>query len=303
MNCEETIEVQSDSYLIDPDELKKRIAGAGDLIMLPTVAVEAMELANDPDCSIPAFVQVIETDTSLVTDILSLSNSSVYGAKAQINSVHHAVVCIGTTQCQNLIVSSCVKALSRNLPPSVEWSRDVLWQHNLQTATIARHVNKALKLGFEGEEFSGAMIHDVGRIIIAAAAPDVFEAVDRLSFSENASILEHEQSLIGTDHCEVGAIFAETSGLPEALADVIRFHHHPEDATSNSDLVHLIAVADDMANHLMFAGEAAGYDATINSNLEVLLGASANPVDAEKLATEAMQAAEKAVENTAKVDA
>ena len=62
MNCEETIEVQSDSYLIDPDELKKRIAGAGDLIMLPTVAVEAMELANDPDCSIPAFVQVIETD-------------------------------------------------------------------------------------------------------------------------------------------------------------------------------------------------------------------------------------------------
>ncbi|MFC1758042.1 HDOD domain-containing protein [Planctomycetota bacterium] len=303
MSCEETIDPQSDPYLIDPEELKERIDSARDLIMLPTVAVDAMELANDPDCSIPAFVQMIETDTSLVTDILSLSNSSVYGAKSQIKSVQHAVVCIGTTQCQNLIVSSCVKALSRNLPPSVEWSRDVLWQHNLQTATIARFVNKALRLGFEGEEFSGAMIHDVGRIIIAAAAPDVFDAADRMTFCENASILDHERSLIGTDHCEVGAIFAKTSGLPTALEDVIRFHHHPEDATSNSILVHLIAVADHMANHLMFAGESAGYDAASNSYIDVLRGASTQSVDVEELAANAMQAAEQAAVNTVTVDA
>lgn len=302
MKCEE-IDQETANYLIDPDELKQRIADSGDLIMLPTVAVEAMELANDPDCSIPAFVEVIETDTSLVTDILSLSNSSVYGAKSQINSVKHAVVCIGTSQCQNLIVSSCVKALNRNLPASVEWSRDVLWQHNLQTATIARFVNKSLGLGFEGEEFSGAMIHDVGRIIIAAAAPDVFDAVDRLSFCENSNILDNERKLIGTDHCEVGAEFAASSGLPQPLADVIRFHHHPADATSNVLLVHLIAAADHMANYLMFAGEAAGYDVAQSPSIEILLAESKQSINADQLVAGAMQGAEELVETAMTADA
>ena len=63
---------ESSEYLIKPHELDQRITESGDLIMLPTVATEALELANDPDCSIPKFVSVIETDPSLVTDILSI---------------------------------------------------------------------------------------------------------------------------------------------------------------------------------------------------------------------------------------
>lgn len=293
----ETIDSQAASYLIDPDELQQRIAASDNLIMLPTFAVEAMELANDPDCSIPAFVKVIESDTSLVADILSMSNSVIYGARSQVKSVQHAVVCLGMSQCENLIVSSCVKALSRKLPPSVEWSRDVLWQHNIQTATIARYANKTLSLGFEGEEFSGAMIHDIGRMIIAAAAPDVFETVDRLTFCEHGDVTENERALMRTDHCEVGAEFAKSSGLPAALVDVVRFHHRPADASENTLLVHLVAAADHMANHLMFAGEAEGYDSTLIPSLQAIVDASKRNIEAEQLAEDAIHAAVEATEN------
>ena len=160
-------EVADPQLLIDATELKSRIANSKDLVMLPAAAMEAMELANDPDCSIGSFVEVIETDTGLVADILAMSNSAAYGAQTEIKSIHQAVVTIGTAQCQNLIVSSCLRALSNKLPASVEWSRDVLWRHNTSTATIARFLNKKLRLGFQGEEFSGAMIHDIGRLLIA----------------------------------------------------------------------------------------------------------------------------------------
>ena len=59
----------------------------------------------------------------------------------------------------------------RKLPPDLEWTRNVLWQHSLYTATIARLLNRQLDAGFEGEEFSAAMVHDVGRLLLAAKAP------------------------------------------------------------------------------------------------------------------------------------
>ena len=240
-------------------------------MMLPAVAMEAIEMANDPECSINGFVSVIEKDTRLVSDILSLSNSSIYQLGREIKGIQHAVVVIGFGQCQNLIISSSLNSLMRKLPPAVEWARDVLWRHSFQTATIAHSLNKLLKLGFDGEEFSGAMLHDLGRLLIAAAAPDVFEIADRLSFCEYEGVLQYEHDLLGTDHCEIGAWFAESSHLPLPLVDVIRFHHTPSQASANALLVSLVSAADHMANHLMYAGTVEGYDPSINLALELLL--------------------------------
>lgn len=281
---------QDSEFLVNPDDLKQLIASSDKLVMLPTVAVEAMALSNDPNCSISEFVQLIKTDAGLPANISFMSNRAAYGTKSEIKDVRQAVVSIGTTQCQDPIVSSCVRALSQKLPASVEWSRHVLWQHNIQAATIARYVNKKLKTGFEGEEFSAAMIHDVGRLLIAAAAPDVFDAVDRLSFCEGANTIQNEKRLIGTDHCELGAIFVESSGLPQSFVDVVRFHHSPMDARSNSRLVHLVAAADHIANHLMHSASPDEYDVTGNPGMYALLEESQSLVDPATLASGALLA-------------
>lgn len=283
--------------LIAPDELARRIESSDDLAMLPAVAMEAMDMANDPECSIDGFVSVIERDAGLVADFLSLSNSALYKTRCEIKGIQHAVAVVGFRQCQNLIISSSVKSLSKKLPPSVEWARDVLWRHGIQTATIARCLNSKLKLGFEGEEFSGAMIHDVGRLLIAAAAPDVFEVVDRLTFNEGDWVLENERQLIGTDHCEVGARFATAGELPAAMVEVIGCHHNPAQATSNQKLVSLISAADHMANHLMFMGSGQGYEPASNPGWDLLLselppGAAPN---IDQLVQTSMKAAEEAL--------
>ena len=125
MNTEPLIADPPVNYLMDPVALMERIKSSEDLIMLPAAAAEALDLANDPDCSIPKFVEVIETDTGLVADILAMSNSAVYGARSEIKSVQQAVVTIGTKQCQNLIISSCLRALSNKLPQSGTQNRRV----------------------------------------------------------------------------------------------------------------------------------------------------------------------------------
>lgn len=290
--------------LIEPEQLKQRIQEADDLTMLPAVAMEAIEMSNDPNCEMHDFVNVIEKDPRLVTDLLSLSNSAMYQSSTEIKGIQEAVARIGFRQCQNLIFSSSMKSLMKKLPPAVEWSRDILWQHSIHTSTIARCLNRNLNLRFEGEEFSGAMVHDVGRLLIAAATPDVFEVADRLAFSEGEDTLTNEQALMGTDHCEIGAWFAEDGKIPNSLVDVIRYHHQPSDAPDNNvKLVSLVAAADHMANHLMNMGEFSGYEPENNVGLKALLsldgGSSSNAIE---LAENAIRAADEAMKEMAKSD-
>ena len=287
-----TLPTAETDQLTSADELKELISGSNGLTMLPAVAMQALDIANDPDFSMKEFVEVIERDPHLVTDILSLSNSSAYATQKEIRGIQHAVNLIGCGQCKNLIISSSVKALAKKLPPSVEWARNVLWSHSILTATIARSINTELKLGFEGEEFSSAMVHDLGRLLIAAAAPHVFEVVDRLTFNETAGVLENERMLMGTDHCEIGAWFAESGNLPLSLVEVIRYHHDPSDDLENSLLVHLVNAADQMANYLTYAGGTQDFVVETVPSLEVLFAQSSAAIPDAVIRI--MQAAEQA---------
>ena len=252
--------------LIDPDELRRKVLQS-DVVMIPSAAAEALERVRDEECSARKFVDVIESDMGLVADILSLSNSAAFGAQTKITSIQHAVALVGTKQCENLVVTACMKALSREAPESVAWSRDVLWEHVSQTATVARFLSSELNLPLRGEEYAAAMVHDIGRILLASAAPEVFDAVDRLSFNEGLHTLPMERSLIGTDHCEIGAAFAEQNGFPAALVDVIRHHHDPENMEADSLLVRLVACADRISNHVLHCepSEAFVFDDVVNS--------------------------------------
>ena len=236
-------------FLVSPDELLKKVL-TSDVVMIPSAAAEALEKVRDEDCSAGEFVEVIERDMGLVSDILSLSNSAAFGAQTKITSIQHAVARIGTKQCENLVVSACMKSLSRSVPASVAWSRDVLWEHVTQTATIARYLSNELRLPLRGEEYAAAMVHDIGRILLAAAAPEVFDTVDRLSFREEGNITQTERDIIGTDHCEIGASFARQNDFPLALVEAIEYHHNPNEQL----LVRLVACADRISNHALHCG-------------------------------------------------
>lgn len=91
--------------------------------MVPAVAVQALEITNDPECSINQFVSVVERETTLAADILSIANSSIYAPGKPILSLSQAVIRLGFQQCRNLILSSSVSTLMKKLPLGEEWIR------------------------------------------------------------------------------------------------------------------------------------------------------------------------------------
>lgn len=231
-----------------------------DSFMLPTVAMQAIEIAKDPDCRIGAFTTLVERDVKLASEIIALANTAVYGGGAPISSLHQAVVRLGFRHCRNLIVTASLSSLKKKLSFQDEWTRECLWRHGFLTALLCLNVNRLLGLGFQGEEFTAGLVHDFGRTLLAAAFPINFRQIDSLEFNESADLLFRERAAIGTDHCEVGKWFAIANQLPDSLLETIGCHHLPGLASrGNRSLVGLTSVCDHMANYLQRHGSPAAY--------------------------------------------
>ncbi|HVJ85616.1 MAG TPA: HDOD domain-containing protein [Caulifigura sp.] len=234
-----------------PADLKERLRKAvGTLNMLPAVAVQALQIANNPDCDLGKLAGVIQRDLKLTTMILRMANSALFSPPKPIASLHHAVLTIGLRRCRDFIVTAGLDSVSRKVPPELKAQRELLWRHGFVTALFAMKVNQLLGLRFQGEEFTAGLMHDFGRTLLAVADPEAFSRIDVLDFVEGDDAEGREREAIGTSHAEFGAWFAATNELPESLVGAIQFHHAPEAAGPHVQLAALVAVADHMANHI-----------------------------------------------------
>ena len=264
-------QVEAGTVALPAVVLERLRSRANNLKMLPAVATQALQIVEDPDCGINEFAAVVERDPSLAAGILRMANSVVFSSGRPVLNLHQAVVRLGFRQCKNLIVTASFSSMMKSMTLDEEWIRETLSQHSFTTALLCLNMNRTLNIGFQGEEFTGGLIHDIGRLLLATCYSDCFSEFDNLEFDEETGVLAAEQAFVETNHCEIGAWFVTKNALPEQLKSVVRFHHNPELADTNSRrFVALVAVCDHMANHLQRYEESRGYDPASNPFLATL---------------------------------
>ena len=288
-------EKNADVFL--PEHVRSRLLQNQSIQMLPWLAVKAVKMAEDPDCSMNEFTAIVERDVSLVSGILSLANSVFYSSGKPLANVRQAVIRLGVRTCRNLILSSCITSLMSQMSMKQEWIRETLARHGFFTAVLAQNLNRALSAGFDGEEFTAGLVHDIGRTLLASCYVDEFLEFDSMEFTEDLDYLDREASILGTTHASVGAWYATNSGLPESLVAVVRYHHRPLEAEANRRLVALIAVADHMANYAQRFENASEYDFSANPYVSILeeTGVNCAPLMEPGVAAQHLELAEDAV--------
>ncbi|MEI8379273.1 MAG: HDOD domain-containing protein [Planctomycetota bacterium] len=255
-----------------PEELRTRLLHlTSGWQMLPDIAVKALAIARDPNCTIKEFSSVIERDPKLATEILRITNSAFYAARSPIMNLKQAATRLGFAHCRNVILAASLGSAMRKLPLAEAWMQLVLWRHSVLTGIISMSINREFSLGFLGEEFTAGLIHDVGRSLFGVIAPTNFAAADPLDFEESGDFLQRERDVLHTDHCELGAWFIAHNKLPDALIAVVACHHSLTTAPEEHlKLVAATAVADHMANYLQRQGSADGYEPETNLAVESL---------------------------------
>jgi HD-like signal output (HDOD) protein len=249
------------------------IQTAREIKMLPDVAAKAIAIADDPNASTQAFANIIAQDPRLTRDILSLSNSPLFprapGVKP-ISCLKMAINRLGSRQTKQMILVSCYSSMLNQMDLEEVHVREILARHSFLTGVISTKLNKLFKLGIQGEEFTAGLLHDVGRILLATAAPKEFKLLDAMDFTERHDVINEEIEFIGTSHAEVGEWFLLRNHLPEELVSVARHHHNPAASGKFKRFVALISVADDLANYYQRQELEKEYDCTNLASLRLL---------------------------------
>lgn len=231
--------------------LTKMLTRVQQLPTLSDTAVRAMALANNPDTSMSTYVALIKQDSALAASVLRMANSALYGCGHQTANLHQAVVRLGMRTCSNLVMAMSMRGAFRPVDPQIKEACELLLSHCALTGFLAGAFNEALALGYHGEEFTGGLLHDIGRLVLAVGAPTEFVRADKLQFDEHEAVLAQEKAAIGVDHATIGVQYGTRNRLPGPVLNCIKYHHNPAQASADAKLVQLIAMVDHLANHIL----------------------------------------------------
>lgn len=233
-------------------------------------ATHLLQVVATDDYPIEDLLRVVEVDTALTAAVLRTVNSAAYGFDSRIDSVRRAVSYLGSRMVVGIAMRLCASELYGRELDGYAAQRGDLWRHCLRSAVGAGIIARKAGRGMDpGTAYTGGILHDLGKAVLAAALA-TSEAAAAYSFHDTLAgdvpeFLDVEQRLSGTDHCEVGAALARTWHLPAPLTAALEMHHHPGRAPEQyRALVYAVHLGDVLA---MMAGVGTGAD-TLNYRLD-----------------------------------
>ena len=218
MSALQSVAAPSNSAL---DAIVSRI---DEISTLPHVAVQVMQIANDPTSDAGDLKLAMESDVSLSARVLRCVNSSAYATRRKITNLQQAIAYLGTKQIRNLAVTAAVSELFKNDESIGSYRRSNLWKHLVSVGICARMIAERLDSN-EGEDiFLAGLLHDIGIVLEDQHVHDTFGKVIE-SLREGTSLSAMERNRFGFDHAMMGEKIGELWGFPDCVRAAIRYHH------------------------------------------------------------------------------
>lgn len=196
---------------------------------LPEVTLRALEACHQEE-SYRKISDIVSADTALVSRVLALANSALYGPTAQIRSIDQALLRLGTRRFHTLVLTAALRQILYELGAD-QWQqlRD-FWRHSLTTALTARALATLTRYPEPDQAFMLGMLHNVGELIALKTPP-----------GETQQYYFDHQS-------DIAAELVSSWGLGPMAADAMRYQQAmPTEIRDAGHLVKLISLATRLA--------------------------------------------------------
>lgn len=214
---------------------------------LPHVALRLSKLLSDEGSRIQEFEDLIKMDPVLVSRLLRMVNSPYFGVRENIKTITRAIVFMGVKNLRNLVVVEGLKDAFRENSGKQAFSRERLWLHCVAVSICSQSIVERI-FGRRGEDaFLCGILHDIGLIVEDQTASELLAKTWETAASDSRPLPAVEREIIGTDHCELGALLAADWNLPEEVQKGIRKHHALEEAEGPGSLIGVIRLAEFIA--------------------------------------------------------
>lgn len=227
------------------EQLERLTAQIKSLPSLPDLYVQLLAELRRDDPSLPKVVKIISQDFGMCTKLLQLVNSAAFGLHQPMSGVEEAVTYLGIETVKGLVLSLQVFSLFQRVRIK-EFSCEELWTHSWTTGMWAKRIVAAeTRDPILGEQaFVSGLLHDVGKLVLAFALPEQFQAAVALQRSQKFPLRVAEQAIFNATHAEVGAFLLGLWGIPAPVVEAIAWHHQPQkDPSGRFSIVTAVHVA------------------------------------------------------------
>ncbi len=221
------------------------------LPQLPEVGIELNQRLTNPDFDIAAVVDLIRRDATLTAKVMGLGASPFFAGGARPpRSLNDAIVRVGSRELVKYLMAFTNRRLfSFRSTTSGALLRD-LWQHSLATAVMSEQIASEVPGLQPSTAFLHGLLHDIGRALLI----QIFDELPTGDFGPD-EVTRTMDAL----HGQFGATLLRKWRFDESFKEVAMFHHQPQKAFSNMDLVSVVALADVMVCRIGFGTEQHGF--------------------------------------------
>lgn len=232
----------------DPSDIRKTIE---DLQPVPQIALGIAGMITDDECDISVIAREIRKDQVLSANVLRLCNSSFLGVPRKIESIDQAIVFLGDKALLQLIITAETQRLLTGSDKGYSLTRGGLFYHALATARLSERLSRRIANIMPDLAYTAGLLHDIGKVVLDQYMADVQPLFYRMMKEHGEDSSAIEQKIFGIDHNQAGLLLAESWSLPQVIKDVALFHHCPQDAPENKEIIHLVGLANAIAHRFL----------------------------------------------------
>jgi HD-like signal output (HDOD) protein len=207
------------------EKIERKLESLSHLPAIPYVINEVLSALDNPDLNANYLAKLIERDQMLTARVLTVANSPFYGFSRRIATIDLAIVVLGFNSIREIVLSFLLQRFLAGVRKDI-FDVKSYWNYSMFCGAASRVLARKLGYRLAGEAFVAGLMHDIGIIIIVQFMTDKFIKIRQLQNKMGLSIFEAEQELLNSDHCGVGAWFADRWNLPEQLRKALQFHHN-----------------------------------------------------------------------------
>ena len=191
---------------------------------MPAIAVQCMQMINDPNQSFKTVGQIIARDPLLASRVLRLANSAAFPGKSTVTTLEQSIARMGTEGLRLAICHYSMYQAFSSKDERIKAAFQGIWEHSLAVALIAKEIAGQLDdpgAADPATVYLAGLLHDVGKPVVAAL---LLEA-EKLMSVHRSSLpwISHAvwRQVVERSHRNIGVALARRWNLPPAIGNAI----------------------------------------------------------------------------------
>jgi HD-like signal output (HDOD) protein len=182
------------------------------------------------DCEVSQLAGLVEKDALLSAQLLRMANSATFSRLRRIENIPHAIAMVGLGTMRRLALGTSISNVFSQVKKAPSFSMVRFNLHSVATGTLVELISDEVPLDHPEGAFIAGLLHDVGKLMIAVGAPDLYEELLSIVAVRGTSMIECERELLEMDHTELSQLAITRWDLPEPIQWAARYHHDPDEA-------------------------------------------------------------------------